>query len=124
MRYQKQGLAWMLSREATGTNPAGGMLCDEQGLGKTITAIALIASNPCQVCRHWVLQSCHRCLIATHRGPIGSILLFCRRLVESLGRNLRQSLSQSTMQRTTELLPACSKNLRQGGCFLSGPPLS
>ena len=49
MRYQKQGLAWMLSREAAGANPAGGMLCDEQGLGKTITAIALIASHPCEV---------------------------------------------------------------------------
>ena len=57
MRYQKQGLAWMLSREATGANPAGGMLCDEQGLGKTITAIALIASSPCEVCQHWGVAS-------------------------------------------------------------------
>lgn len=35
----------MLRREQQGL-PSGGMLCDEQGLGKTATAIALIVSNP------------------------------------------------------------------------------
>lgn len=48
MRHQQRGLAWMLQREAEGEGPHFGMLCDEQGLGKTAQAMALIASNPCQ----------------------------------------------------------------------------
>ena len=51
--HQKRALAWMLHREEEGVKPAvpGGLLADDQGLGKTVTAIALILSHPpTQVC--------------------------------------------------------------------------
>lgn len=51
LRHQKLALGWMTScEERTGTvraGPCGGMLCDDQGLGKTISTIALIASDQC-----------------------------------------------------------------------------
>ncbi len=52
--YQKRGLAWMLHREQAAGKPAvsGGLLADDQGLGKTVTTIALLLSHPpSQVCR-------------------------------------------------------------------------
>ena len=52
--YQKRALAWMLHREQPDARPAvaGGLLADDQGLGKTVTAIALLLSHPPQ-------QVCH-----------------------------------------------------------------
>lgn len=46
--HQKRALAWMLHREQPGTKPpvAGGLLADDQGLGKTVTAIALLLRHP------------------------------------------------------------------------------
>lgn len=43
MPYQKEGLAWMRSRETTKLH--GGILADEQGLGKTLQTIGLILAN-------------------------------------------------------------------------------
>lgn len=45
MPHQRAGLAWMLRREQV-SELRGGMLCDEQGLGKTLQALSLIASAP------------------------------------------------------------------------------
>ena len=45
MRHQKLALAWMLHRERSAANPRGGILADDQGLGKTISTIALIVTN-------------------------------------------------------------------------------
>ncbi|KAF5825693.1 SNF2 family N-terminal domain-containing protein, partial [Dunaliella salina] len=44
MRHQKMALAWMCKREIS-SNPQGGILADDQGLGKTVSAIALIVTN-------------------------------------------------------------------------------
>lgn len=44
MRHQKMALAWMCKREM-GTNPQGGILADDQGLGKTVSTISLIVTN-------------------------------------------------------------------------------
>lgn len=46
--HQKRALAWMQHREQPGTKPpvAGGLLADDQGLGKTVTAIALLLKHP------------------------------------------------------------------------------
>ncbi|KAL0696837.1 hypothetical protein Bca4012_064017 [Brassica carinata] len=42
MKHQKIALAWMFQKETRGAPCLGGMLADDQGLGKTITTIALI----------------------------------------------------------------------------------
>ncbi|CAL8470060.1 g9602 [Coccomyxa elongata] len=44
LRHQRRALAWMLKREKS--QPSGGILADDQGLGKTLTALALIVSDP------------------------------------------------------------------------------
>lgn len=36
MRHQKLALAWMVKRETSGNQPIGGILADDQGLGKTV----------------------------------------------------------------------------------------
>lgn len=45
MRHQRLASAWMLHRERSAANPRGGILADDQGLGKTISTIALIVTN-------------------------------------------------------------------------------
>lgn len=56
LRHQKLALNWMLKREgalpmapgdasAQLPNPRGGILADDQGLGKTVTTISMIVSN-------------------------------------------------------------------------------
>ncbi|CAG9467162.1 unnamed protein product [Pedinophyceae sp. YPF-701] len=44
LRHQRLGLSWMARREDGGV-PQGGILADDQGLGKTISVLALIATN-------------------------------------------------------------------------------
>jgi SNF2 family DNA or RNA helicase len=44
--HQKAALVWMSRRENGKSQPIGGILADDQGLGKTVTTIALIACNP------------------------------------------------------------------------------
>lgn len=47
MPHQRQSLAWMYKREARTTKPPfGGILADDQGLGKTVSTIALIMTAP------------------------------------------------------------------------------
>ena len=36
MRHQKLALAWMTKRESGYSQPIGGILADDQGLGKTV----------------------------------------------------------------------------------------
>ncbi|KAK9831907.1 hypothetical protein WJX81_008001 [Elliptochloris bilobata] len=45
MRHQRLALDWMLRREAPRARPVGGILADDQGLGKTVSLIALLLSN-------------------------------------------------------------------------------
>ena len=50
MKHQRQALAWMVKRETLDRNtpknhPRGGILADDQGLGKTLSALALIYHN-------------------------------------------------------------------------------
>ena len=45
MRHQKRALAWGLKREATFEH-RGGILADDQGLGKTVSTLAIIVSAP------------------------------------------------------------------------------
>ncbi|KAK1303788.1 hypothetical protein QJS10_CPB11g02334 [Acorus calamus] len=42
LRHQKIALAWMLQKETTSLHCLGGILGDDQGLGKTISTIALV----------------------------------------------------------------------------------
>ncbi|GIL55558.1 hypothetical protein Vafri_11110, partial [Volvox africanus] len=44
LRHQRMALAWMIRRE-TGPEPRGGILADDQGLGKTVTTISLIITH-------------------------------------------------------------------------------
>ena len=43
LRHQRRALAWMHARESTG-GPCGGLLADDQGLGKTLSTISLIVA--------------------------------------------------------------------------------
>lgn len=42
LRHQKIALAWMLQKETKSCHCSGGILADDQGLGKTISVIALV----------------------------------------------------------------------------------
>ncbi|KAJ4867336.1 SNF2 domain-containing protein / helicase domain-containing protein / zinc finger protein-related [Raphanus sativus] len=42
MRHQKIALAWMFQKETSSLHCSGGILADDQGLGKTVSTIALI----------------------------------------------------------------------------------
>ncbi|XP_068668261.1 helicase-like transcription factor CHR28 isoform X2 [Aristolochia californica] len=42
LRHQRIALSWMVQKETTNINCSGGILADDQGLGKTISTIALI----------------------------------------------------------------------------------
>ena len=44
--YQQQGVAWMVKRERGRDLPLGGLLADEQGLGKTVQVLALCLAHP------------------------------------------------------------------------------
>ncbi|KAF8093347.1 hypothetical protein N665_0384s0033 [Sinapis alba] len=53
MRHQRIALSWMANKETTGFPCSGGILADDQGLGKTISTIALILkerSTPSRTC--------------------------------------------------------------------------
>ncbi|CAF2075880.1 hypothetical protein Bca4012_089697 [Brassica carinata] len=53
MRHQRIALSWMAHKETTGFPCSGGILADDQGLGKTISTIALILkerSTPSRTC--------------------------------------------------------------------------
>ncbi|CAL1397893.1 unnamed protein product [Linum trigynum] len=49
MRHQRIALSWMVHKETSGINCSGGILADDQGLGKTISTISLILKEraPC-----------------------------------------------------------------------------
>ncbi|URD76688.1 SNF2 family N-terminal domain [Musa troglodytarum] len=42
LRHQRIALSWMVNKETVGPHCSGGILADDQGLGKTISTIALI----------------------------------------------------------------------------------
>lgn len=42
LRHQRIALSWMVQKETDSTHCAGGILADDQGLGKTVSTIALI----------------------------------------------------------------------------------
>ncbi|CAH8351018.1 unnamed protein product [Eruca vesicaria subsp. sativa] len=53
MKHQRIALSWMANKETTGLPCSGGILADDQGLGKTISTIALILkerSTPSRAC--------------------------------------------------------------------------
>ncbi|KAL6845449.1 hypothetical protein ACP4OV_024944 [Aristida adscensionis] len=45
LRHQKIALSWMVQKETTSTHCSGGILADDQGLGKTVSAISLILTE-------------------------------------------------------------------------------
>ena len=67
LRHQRRALAWMQTREAGHSTPVGGLLADDQGLGKTLTAISLIVS-----CRPPPRPSVPRPVSATLAGSAAS----------------------------------------------------
>lgn len=44
--FQKEGLSWLLDREASASSVCGGILADEMGMGKTLQILALILASP------------------------------------------------------------------------------
>ncbi|KAG0557123.1 hypothetical protein KC19_11G104000 [Ceratodon purpureus] len=45
LKHQRIALSWMVNRESGRSEPCGGILADDQGLGKTISTISLILKN-------------------------------------------------------------------------------
>ncbi|KAL6614383.1 hypothetical protein ACP70R_036653 [Stipagrostis hirtigluma subsp. patula] len=45
LRHQKIALSWMVQKETSGSHCSGGILADDQGLGKTISTISLILTE-------------------------------------------------------------------------------
>lgn len=45
LRHQRIALSWMVQKETSGLNCSGGILADDQGLGKTVSTIALILTE-------------------------------------------------------------------------------
>ncbi|KAK9822145.1 hypothetical protein WJX74_010771 [Apatococcus lobatus] len=45
LRHQRMALAWMSRRETGASAPRGGILADDQGLGKTVSTISLMVSE-------------------------------------------------------------------------------
>ncbi|KAG8055186.1 hypothetical protein GUJ93_ZPchr0001g30469 [Zizania palustris] len=45
LRHQKIALSWMVQKERSGANCSGGILADDQGLGKTVSTISLILTE-------------------------------------------------------------------------------
>eukprot|EP00227_Mantoniella_beaufortii_P013925 CAMPEP_0197586002 /NCGR_PEP_ID=MMETSP1326-20131121/8127_1 /TAXON_ID=1155430 /ORGANISM="Genus nov. species nov., Strain RCC2288" /LENGTH=421 /DNA_ID=CAMNT_0043150583 /DNA_START=209 /DNA_END=1470 /DNA_ORIENTATION=+ len=79
LRHQRRALSWMKRREASGSSPCGGLLADDQGLGKTFSTIALIATNPPPPCwmrgaRDGPAPDAARC---AHARPGGGTLVVC-----------------------------------------------
>lgn len=73
LRHQRRALSWMKQREAPGSSPCGGLLADDQGLGKTFSAIALIATNRPSSCP---LRGASDTSSASGR-PMGGTLVVC-----------------------------------------------
>lgn len=44
--YQFVGTGWMVAREKSKDGPAGGILADSMGFGKTVQTLACVAGNP------------------------------------------------------------------------------
>ncbi|KAG7033888.1 Helicase-like transcription factor CHR28 [Cucurbita argyrosperma subsp. argyrosperma] len=62
LRHQRIALSWMVEKETSSVSCAGGILADDQGLGKTISTIALILKEraPIKACsndRHNELET-------------------------------------------------------------------
>ncbi|KAJ4849667.1 hypothetical protein Tsubulata_019863 [Turnera subulata] len=45
LRHQRIALSWMIQKETSGFHCSGGILADDQGLGKTVSTIALILTE-------------------------------------------------------------------------------
>ena len=55
LRHQKQALRWMLDRERS-LAPKGGILADDQGLGKTVTTMSLLVTTSADS-RDWLMRT-------------------------------------------------------------------
>lgn len=53
LRHQRIALSWMVQKETTSLHCSGGILADDQGLGKTVSTIALILTQ-----RPFLTRSC------------------------------------------------------------------
>ncbi|CAO2043836.1 unnamed protein product [Urochloa humidicola] len=90
LKHQKIALAWMVSRENS-TRCAGGILADDQGLGKTISTIALIQKERLQQSRFMTNDS--ECEISAD-GDDEAVLVMDKKELRALASQSRAVIDQ------------------------------
>ncbi|CAN6250250.1 unnamed protein product [Urochloa humidicola] len=90
LKHQKIALAWMVSRENS-THCAGGILADDQGLGKTISTIALIQKERLQQSRFMTNDS--ECEISAD-GDDEAVLVMDKKELRALAIQSRNVIAQ------------------------------
>ncbi|MED6218236.1 hypothetical protein PIB30_025010 [Stylosanthes scabra] len=90
LRHQKIALAWMLQME-TGTSPhlgAGGFLADDQGLGKTVSMIALILMQRSLQSKSITDDACN------HKTAAGTLIVCPASILRQWARELKEKVSE------------------------------
>ncbi|CAL5025297.1 unnamed protein product [Urochloa decumbens] len=108
LKHQKIALAWMVSRENS-THCAGGILADDQGLGKTISTIALIQKERLQQSRFMTNDSeseisddgDDEAVLVMDKKELRALAIQSRNVIAQPKKKTRVSSTKSTLRPTS-----------------------